>query len=297
MIRLFAPTLNGLSFVMELHPFFTAQRVLIVAGKGGVGKSTVAASLAQLSARSGFRTMLITLDEPANGHMSHELLEHITVSPGRALADYLATKGLGLISRQLARSGIMELVATTAPGLDDLLVLGRIKAFEHERPTDVIIVDGPAAGHALDLVRAPVQLQRAIGSGPISQQADEVLTMLSDSSRCKVMLVTTAAITPVSETCEAADELMEQAHIALAPIVVNKCNPEVPHVDEALLPPTIREAYQYISQRAEAQSEAIGVLTDSLEQPQLHLMHHREEGIALIEAIANDLEQAIRNMS
>ena len=106
----------------------------------------------------------------------------------------------------------MELVATTAPGLDDLLVLGRIKAFENERPTDVIIVDGPAAGHALDLVRAPVQLKRAIGSGPISQQADEVLTMLSDSARCKVMLVTTAAITPVTETCEAADELMDKAH-------------------------------------------------------------------------------------
>jgi anion-transporting ArsA/GET3 family ATPase len=296
MIRLFAPTLNGLSFFMELHPFFTAQRVLIVAGKGGVGKSTVAASLAQLSARSGFRTLLVTLDEPANGLTPHELLEQITVSPGRALADYLATKGLGLISRQLARSGIMELVATTAPGLDDLLVLGRIKAFEHERPTDVIIVDGPAAGHALDLVRAPVQLKRAIGSGPISQQADEVLAMLGDPARCKVMLVTTAAITPVTETCEAADELVEKAHIALAPIVVNKCNPEVPRIDETLLLPSMRDAYQYLSLRGDAQSEAIGVLTDSLEQAQLHLIQLHSEGTALINSIADDLEQAIREL-
>ena len=296
-MRLFAPTLNGLSFVMELHPFFTAQRVLIVAGKGGVGKSTVAASLAHLSARSGFRTLLVTLDQPANGLEPHALLEQITVSPGRALADYLATKGLGLISRQLAKSGIMELVATTAPGLDDLLVLGRIKAFEHERPNDVIIVDGPAAGHALDLVRAPVQLKRAIGSGPISQQADEVLAMLADPARCRVMLVTTAAITPVTETCEAADELQETSHIALAPIVVNKCNPDVPRIDEALLLPSTRDAYRYMSQRAAAQADAIGVLTDSLEAHQLHLMRHRADGPALVNALADDLEQAIREMT
>jgi len=296
-MRLFAPTLNGLSFVMELHPFFTAQRVLIVAGKGGVGKSTVAASLAHLSARSGFRTLLVTLDQPANGLVTNAQLEHITVSPGRALADYLATKGLGLISRQLAKSGIMELVATTAPGLDDLLVLGRIKAFEHERPNDIIIVDGPAAGHALDLVRAPVQLKRALGSGPISQQADEVLAMLADPARCRVMLVTTAAITPVTETCEAADELQETSHIALAPIVVNKCNPDVPRIDEALLLPSTRDAYRYMSQRAAAQADAIGVLTDSLEEHQLHLMRHRADGSALINALADDLEQAIREMS
>jgi hypothetical protein len=157
-------------------------------------------------------------------------------------------------------------------------------------------VDGPAAGHALDLVRAPVQLKRALGSGPISQQADEVLTMLSDSARCKVMLVTTAAITPVTETCEAADELMEKAHIALAPIVVNKCNPDVPRVDEAILLPSTREAYRYLSLRAAAQAEAIGVLTDSLEQSQLHLIQHHSDGTALINAIADDLEQAIRDL-
>jgi anion-transporting ArsA/GET3 family ATPase len=141
-----------------------------------------------------------------------------------------------------------------------------------------------------------VQLKRAIGSGPISQQADEVLNMLSDAARCKVMLVTTAAITPVTETCEAADELVEKSHMALAPIVVNKCNPDVPRVDDASLLPSAREAYQYLSLRAEAQSEAIGVLTDSLEQQQLQLMQHHSDGTDLINAIANDLEQAIRNL-
>jgi hypothetical protein len=89
---------------------------------------------------------------------------------------------------------------------------------------------------------------------------------------------------------------VEKAHIALAPIVVNKCNPEVPRVDEALLLPSMRDAYQYLSLRAEAQSEAIGVLTDSLEQAQLHLIQLNSEGTALISAISDDLEQAIRDL-
>lgn len=295
-MRLFAPTLNGLSFIMEPHHFFTAQRVLIVAGKGGVGKSTVATSLAHLSARSGLRTLLVSLTEPAVDIPAHQLLEQITVSPGRALSDYLATKGLGLLSRQLAKSGIMELVATTAPGLDDLLVLGRIKAFEQEKRADVIIIDGPAAGHALDLVRAPLQLKRAIGTGPISQQADEVLEMLSDGNRCRLMLVTTAAITPVTETCEAAEELRETAHMTLAPIVVNKCDPEVPVVDTSQLESTMREAFEYISLRGKAQAEAIGVLSDSLELPQLTVMRRRLSGEPLITLMADDLEAAIRKL-
>ena len=295
-MRLFAPTLNGLSFFMEPHHFFTAQRVLIVAGKGGVGKSTIATSLAYLSARSGMRTLLVSLDEPSTPIPPHELLEHITVSPGRALADYLATKGLGLLSRQLAKSGIMELVATTAPGLDDLLVLGRIKAFEREFRADVIIVDGPAAGHALDLVRAPAQLKRAIGNGPISAQADEVMAMFADGTRCKVMLVTTPAITPVTETCEAADELRDEAGVALAPIVVNKCEAHVPTIDLTSLNHNSRDALHYLAQRADAQTDALGVLSDSLDLAQLFSQRHRLAGTELVLALADDLKHSIEAM-
>jgi hypothetical protein len=70
----------------------------------------------------------------------------------------------------------------------------------------------------------------------------------------------------------------------------------VPRVDEANLLPSMRDAYHYLSLRAEAQSEAIGVLTDSLEQAQLHLIQLHSEGSALINAIADDLEQTIRDL-
>lgn len=296
-MRRFAPTLKGLSLLMEPHHFFTAQRVLIVAGKGGVGKSAVAGSLALLAAQSGLRTLLVSFDAETIAVPTHERLEKVVVTPGKALTDYLASKGMGLISRQLAKSGIVELVATTAPGLDDLLVLGRIKAFEKELRADVIIVDGPAAGHAIDLVRAPLQLKRALNSGPIAQQADEVLAMLADGSRCRVLMVTTPAMTPVQETVEAATELRDDVHIVLAPVVVNKCEPHVLAIDTAGMSQDIVDAYTYASQRSASQHDAISVLKNSLHLPQLNVTRRRLEGEDLVNAIVEDLAAAFEELS
>ena len=281
---------------MEPHHFFTAQRVLIVAGKGGVGKSAVAGSLALLAARSGLRALLVSFDAETIEVPAHERLERVTVTPGNALTDYLASKGMGLISRQLAKSGIVELVATTAPGLDDLLVLGRIKAFENELRADIIIVDGPAAGHAIDLVRAPLQLKRALSSGPIAQQADEVLAMLADGTRCKILMVTTPAMTPVQETVEAATELRDDVHIVLAPVVVNKTEPAVPQLSTSELSQDLVDAYTYASQRSQSQQEAIAVLSSTLELPQMTITRRRLDGEELVNAMVEDLTLAIDSL-
>lgn len=282
---------------MEPHHFFTAQRVLIVAGKGGVGKSAVASSLALMAAQSGLRALLVSFDAETIEVPAHERLERVTVTPGNALTDYLASKGMGLISRQLAKSGIVELVATTAPGLDDLLVLGRIKAFEKELRADIIIVDGPAAGHAIDLVRAPLQLKRALATGPIAQQADEVLAMLADGTRCKILMVTTPAMTPVQETVEAATELRDDVHIVLAPVVVNKKEPDVPVMSTTDLSQELVDAYTYATQRSQAQQEAIAVLSSTLELPQMSITRRRLDGAELINAMVEDLALAIDALS
>jgi Mrp family chromosome partitioning ATPase len=278
---------------MEPHHFFTAQRVLIVAGKGGVGKSAVAGSLALLAAQSGLRALLVSFDAETIEVPAHERLERVTVTPGNALTDYLASKGMGLISRQLAKSGIVELVATTAPGLDDLLVLGRIKAFEKELRADIIIVDGPAAGHAIDLVRAPLQLKRALASGPIAQQADEVLAMLADGTRCKILMVTTPAMTPVQETVEAATELRDDVHIVLAPVVINKKESDVPSLSTTDMSQELVDAYTYAAQRSQAQQEAIAVLSSTLELPQMSVTRRRLDGGELVTAMVEDLALAI----
>jgi len=282
---------------MELHHFFTTQRVLIVAGKGGVGKSAVAAALALASARSGVRTLLVSLHSESIEVPANEHLEHVTVTPGGALSDFLSSKGMGLLSRQLARSGIVELVATTAPGLDDLLVLGRIKAYEKADRAQVIIVDGPAAGHAIDFVRAPAQLKRAIPSGPIGQQSDEVITMLTDPTRCKLLMVTTAAMTPVMESAEVIHELQHTLGMTLLPIVVNKCERDVPVLATNNLEAPLRDAYEYASMRMSAQQAALATLNDLTDSDVLCLHRYVTEGADLVESLSVELAARIEELS
>jgi hypothetical protein len=121
--------------------------------------------------------------------------------------------------------------------------------------------------------------------------------MLSDAHRCKVMMVTTPAMTPVSETAEAADDIVESVHVNLTPIVVNKCEALVPAIDITHLSADMREAYQYARDKLSAQEDALAVLNDSLELPQLHLSRHRLNGAELIEAISGELSTAIAGLS
>lgn len=138
---------------MIVNNFFASSRTIIVAGKGGVGKSTVSAALALAAAQAGLTSLLIELDGKPSlvSGTSHITVRHI--SPAAALTEYFETHGLARLSKRLVSSGIVDVVATAAPGIDDLLVLGKIKALERERAADIIIVDGPAAGHAVTFCR------------------------------------------------------------------------------------------------------------------------------------------------
>lgn len=287
---------------MDTSHFFTASRVLIVAGKGGVGKSAVATALALSAARAGLTSLLIDLDTPSIEAPAHDLLSRRTISPGRALTDYLSSHGLGLVSRQLARSGIVELVASTAPGLDDLLVLGQIKALERDVRADLIVVDGPAAGHALDLLRAPRQLQRAIPSGPIRHQADEVLAMLADLHRCRTVLVTTPAHTPIQEMLDAARDLRNDVGVALAPCIVNMRDPAPRDIDDNSLDGYLKDGYRYARAREKTQHDALALLDahrDDVSPPlgYLTLHRHRSSGADLVNELANDITTALASQT
>ncbi|MBU3700670.1 MAG: ArsA family ATPase [Acidimicrobiia bacterium] len=220
--------------------FYAESRVLIVAGKGGVGKSTAAATLARSASRAGLRSLLVRLAPggPVAGlfagpepDLDGVVLRPATategevqgrlVTPDHALAEYLADNGLSRITRRLVRAGAIDVVTTAAPGIRDLLVLGRVKAMEIARAADVIVLDAPAAGHAIEFLQSPTGLRAAVGSGPIASQADGVLEMLADGSRCRVVLVALAEETPVTEVVETAFALEDELGVHLGPVLVN----------------------------------------------------------------------------
>ena len=255
---------------MDTRHFLSASRVLIVAGKGGVGKSTVAAALAQAATGVGLHTLLVEI-EGKNPVVGLDLrVERLAITPGAALADYFDSLGLGRVSRRLLAAGIVDLVASTAPGIDDLLILGKIKQLEQTGDWDLIVVDGPPAGQAIGLLRAPLSLRQAVRGGPIHTQAIEILNMLADPARCRVMMVSTPELTPVSELIDTAFEIEDQIGVALGPVVLNG-------IDDESLPKNgngnseLNEALIYRRNRQQRHELACALLTQKLPLQQLRL--------------------------
>ena len=211
----------------------SAARVTVVAGKGGVGKTTVTAVLAHAAAAAGQRVAVVELDgKPALAELSGDVA-CLELSAPAALAEYLRDHGFGRVARHLASSGVIDVVSTAAPGIDDIVVLGKVKQLERSGEWDTIVVDGPAAGHAVTMLTSAAGLHAAVSSGPVRAQADEVLAMLRDGERCQVALVTLAETTPVTETIETAFALEDRVGVRLAPVVVNAVDDLAGALDDA----------------------------------------------------------------
>ncbi len=193
----------------------------MVAGKGGVGKTTVTAAIARAASRSGLRVLVVELDgKPMLAELVPDL-EVLSIAASDALDDYLREHGFGRIATRLNKTGVIDVIGTAAPGIDDIVVLGKIKQLERSGDYDLIVVDGPAAGHAITFLTAAAGLAESVRSGPIRSQADDVLEMLHDPKRCQVVLVSLPEATPVNELIETAFALEDQVGVQLGPVVLN----------------------------------------------------------------------------
>ncbi|MEP7047083.1 MAG: ArsA family ATPase [Ilumatobacteraceae bacterium] len=253
--------------------FLTDANVVIVAGKGGVGKTTVTAILARAAADRGLRVLVVELDgKPALAGLVDNDIPCLALTPSAALAEYLETHGLGRVAKRLATSGVIDVVATAAPGIDDIVVLGKIKQLEQSGSYDLIVVDGPAAGHAITFLMAPVNLLKLVRGGPIHSQAIEVAELLTDPSRSQIVLVTLPETTPVNEVIETASALTHEGGLHLGPVVVNAFDEgaDLP-VDKALLGSTLRAAADFRNARRSLHRRESQRLADALDLPHVCL--------------------------
>ncbi|MGZ4754064.1 MAG: ArsA-related P-loop ATPase [Acidimicrobiia bacterium] len=221
---------------MELAQFCSTSRVIIVAGKGGVGKTTVTATLAVAAARTGMSVLIVEVegksglaaafDRPNLGYEESELAAGVrgrTLTPDAALVDWLEGNGLKRISKRLVQTGALDIVATAVPGMKDILVLGKVKSLDLSHAADLIIVDAPAAGHAITFLTSAQGLLDAVSVGPVRKQAMDVIELLADPERCQVLLVTIPEETPVSELVDTAFAIEDRTGVSLGPVVVNGC--------------------------------------------------------------------------
>lgn len=283
---------------MDPAQFFAASRLVIVAGKGGVGKTTVTAALARAAADTGMSTLIVEVEgksglasafgrEPLT-YDEVELAPGIrgrTLTPDDALLEYLRDHGMARVSRRLMSSGALDIVSTAVPGIKDILILGKVKQLERAGAADLILLDAPAAGHAITFLLAARALLDAVRVGPINTQAREVLELLTDAERCEVMLVTLPEETPVNELIDTAFHLEDRVGVNLGPVIVNGLYDELPGLDVDPLAAasaantTLRDgeadslaaAATFRRHRMELQREQVARLAAGLPLPQLHL--------------------------
>ena len=278
--------------VDPLH-FLSAARLTVVAGKGGVGKTTVTAVLARAAVRRGLRTLVLELDGKPALHTLVGDVASQTITAGDALAEYLDTHGLKRVSKRLISSGVIDVVATAAPGIDDIVVLGKVKQLERSGDWDVILVDGPAAGHAITMLRAARGMLATVRGGPLRAQALDVAAMLGDPERTQVVLVTLPETTPVNELVETAYALEDKAGVHLGPVVVNAVDVGEP-LDPSDAPEgsAMRAAAEFRNARRRLQRDECARLLDELALAQLHLPAHAGTALdaAAIEQLATGLD-------
>ena len=253
--------------------FLTDARVVVVAGKGGVGKTTVTAVLARAAADRGLRVLVVELDgKPALAKLVGNDIPCLALTPAAALAEYLELHGLGRVAKRLATSGVIEVVATAAPGIDDIVVLGKIKQLEQSGSYDLVVVDGPAAGHAITFLMAPANLLELVRGGPIRSQASDVAGMLTDPKRSQVILVTLPETTPVNEAIETAQALRQDGGLRLGPVVVNAFD-EGPDLKLDVAEPgsPLRAAAEFRNARRELHRRESQRVADTLDLPHICL--------------------------
>jgi anion-transporting ArsA/GET3 family ATPase len=220
------------------------RRLLFVAGKGGVGKTTVACALAMIATQLGKRTLLTEVDgagraayllgvEPAPLGLPQRVgpsLSVMSIEGSAALAEYLQIiLPVKRVLQAVFASRIYRYFVAAAPGLKELLTVGKIW-YEAERVDetsgsrlwDLVVVDAPATGHSLQYLRMPHAAHQAFGSGLVGRESKRIIDLLGDPHTTAISLVTTPEEMPVNETVEMYQQIRGNLHMPLGVLFVNR---------------------------------------------------------------------------
>jgi anion-transporting ArsA/GET3 family ATPase len=305
-----------------------ARRVLIVLGKGGVGKSTLSAAIAKLATASGARSLVMECDARAPLAATFGVdpsfaptevapnLSLMTLDGRAALEEYLR---LVVPSRILLKavfaSRLYQFFVQAAPGLRELMMLGKVyyeAGRDGAQPSArrMIVVDAPASGQAMSLFKMPTAARATFGDSIVGKEASNISRMMHDRRNCAIIQVTTADSLSISETIETHAQL-SGIHLAPAAVIFNRMPPaEFDAHDIATLtnrrgPGLRKKDLEHLAELAKTElnrvteaRKALARICSETGGPVLEIPEHSNlSGIALIDRVAEDLAHYRENES
>lgn len=232
----------------DLARQLASRQLLVVTGKGGVGKTAVSAALARFLARDGRQVLVFEVDPRENLHQMlgippsggdvHDaggglLLQNL--KPRDVVAEIIRERlKLEALIRRVLESPVYQHFSEGAPGLKEVAILGHalrlLRGLDRRRPqpVDLVVLDAPATGHGMSLLQAPQLLADVIRQGPFGEMGAELAQFMADTGRSGVVVVTSAEEMPVDEALELVAALDTRLHRAPDLMVVNGLYPPLP---------------------------------------------------------------------